>query len=70
MAKQVAGARRPKTDKMLDKAMVVIALVPTQKGVEVKLDNRAGVDDEDIAIALRGAADQLMGVNDRARGMW
>jgi hypothetical protein len=70
MPKNVAGARRAKTDKMLDGAMAVIALVPSPKGVEVRLDNRAGLDDEDLAIAIREAADQLEGKHDRAKGMW
>ena len=70
MGRPVAGARRPKRADFTEGAMAVIAIVPGPKGVEVRLENRAGIDDDDLALALREAADQLTGVHDRAKGMW
>jgi len=70
MGRKIAGSRRPAREDMTDGAMVVVALVPGPQGVEVRMENRAGFDKDDIAVAMRAAADQLQGKDDRAKGMW
>lgn len=52
------------------KADLVIALVPSEGGYEVVVDNPKGIPDEIVAAALNDAADNIMGVHDRARNCW
>jgi hypothetical protein len=54
----------------LPEADVVILLVPAQGGYEIEVDNPQGLPDELIVDCLRQAADNISGVDDRARGCW
>lgn len=51
-------------------ADAVILIVPSGKGYEVIVDNRAELPDDVLAPLVSEAADQIAGVNDRTRGAW
>lgn len=65
----IAGSRRmPMVDPYAD-AAVVVALIPDEDGFEVKVDNRGGASEPELAAALHMAAEQFE-EKDRSKGMW
>lgn len=69
--KRVAGSRRSEAGPSItDGAAVVIALVPNEEGLEVRIDNPGGVPTDEIAEHLDMALEHLGRSKDRSAGMF
>ena len=73
MTRPIAGARRQRVvADPYEGAAVVVALFGEADAVEVRVDDRAGLSGDEIAMMLDAAVEQLVDrrVDDRTEGTW